>query len=104
VRVRGNNGQISLTAATTGALTNAATPADTIPWTQITSTSSLPGLPSPVIPATGTGTGVNVTPTSGTKITSSAATWTFQYANAAIVPAGVYGTTNGRVTYTASMP
>lgn len=104
VRVRGNNGQISLTAATSGALTNAATPSDTIPWSQITSSSSLAGLPSPVIPATGTGAGVNVTPTSGTKVTSSTAVWTFQYANAAIVPAGVYGTTNGRVTYTASMP
>ena len=102
VRVVGNNGQVSLTAATTGALTNAT--ADTIPWSEITATSSLPALPSPVIPATGTGAGSNVTLSSGTKITDRSANWTFSYANNAVVAPGTYGTTNGRVTYTASMP
>lgn len=102
VRVVGNNGQVSLTAATTGALTNAT--ADTIPWSEITATSSLPALPSPVIPATGTGAGSNVTLSSGTKITDRTANWTFSYANNAVVAPGTYGTTNGRVTYTASMP
>jgi hypothetical protein len=63
-------------------------------------------LPSPTIPATGTGTGVNVTLSSGTKVTDQSATWTFSYANAAVVPAGTYGATgnSGRVTYTATMP
>lgn len=102
VRVVGNNGQVSLTAATTGALTNAT--ADTIPWSEITATSSLAALPSPVIPATGTGAGSNVTLSSGTKITDRTADWTFSYANTAVVAPGTYGTTNGRVTYTASMP
>ncbi len=102
VRVVGNNGQVSLTAATTGALTNAT--ADTIPWSEITATSSLAALPSPVIPATGTGAGSNVTLSSGTKITDRTANWTFSYANTAVVAPGTYGTTNGRVTYTASMP
>lgn len=102
VRVVGNNGQVSLTAATTGALTNAT--ADTIPWSEITATSSLAALPSPVIPATGTGAGSNVTLSSGTKITDRSANWTFSYANTAVVAPGTYGTTNGRVTYTASMP
>ena len=102
VRVVGNNGQVSLTAATTGALTNGT--ADTIPWSEITATSSLPALPSPVIPATGTGAGSNVTLSSGTKITDRSANWTFSYANNAVVAPGTYGTTNGRVTYTASMP
>lgn len=102
VRVFGNNGTITLTAATTGALTNGT--GDTIPWTQITATSSVGGLPSPVIPATGTGAGSTVTPTSGVRVTDQTASWTFSYANSAVVPPGTYGTTNGQVTYTAAMP
>lgn len=101
VRVLGNNGQITLTANTTGALTNAT--ADTIPWTQISATSSLAALPSPVIPLTGAGAASNVTLNAG-KITDRSANWTFSYANSAIVAPGTYGTTNGRVTYTAAMP
>ena len=106
VRVRGNNGQIALTAATTGALTNAATPADTIPWSEITVSSNLPGLPSPVIPATATGASSNVLISSGTKVTDHSAVWTYSYANSAVVAPGTYGTStgNGRVIYTASMP
>lgn len=104
VRVVGNNGQITLTASTLGALTNAAAPADTIPWSQISSTTSLPALPSPVIPLTGAGVASPVTLSSGTRITDRSATWTFSYANAATVAPGTYGTTNGRVTYTAAMP
>lgn len=102
VRVLGNGGQITLTANTTGALTNAT--ADTIPWTQISATSSLGALPSPVIPLTGAGAASNVTLSSGTKITDRSANWTFSYANGAVVAPGTYGTTNGRVTYTATMP
>lgn len=102
VRVVGNNGQVTLAASTTGALTNAT--ADTIPWSQITATSSLAALPSPVIPNTGAGTASNVTLSSGTRITDRTADWTFSYANSAIVAPGTYGTTNGRVTYTAAMP
>ncbi|WP_332748233.1 hypothetical protein [Hydrogenophaga sp.] len=101
VRVRGNNGQIALTAATTGALTNAT--ADTIPWSQIAATSDLPALPSPAIPLTGTGASSNVTLNTG-KVTDRSAVWTFSYLNDAVVAPGTYGTTNGRVTYTASMP
>lgn len=102
VRVVGNNGQVTLTASTTGALTNAT--ADTIPWSQITATSSVAALPSPVIPNTGAGTASNVTLSSGTRITDRSANWTFAYANSAVVAPGTYGTTNGRVTYTAAMP
>lgn len=105
VRVVGNNGQIVLTAASTGALSNGS--GDTIPWTEITSTTSLAALPSPTIPLTGTGAGSNVVLSSGTKVTDRSANWTFSYANAAVVPAGTYGATvanNGRVTYTATMP
>ena len=102
VRVIGNNGQITLTANTTGALTNAT--ADTIAWSEISATSSLAALPSPVIPNTGGGAASNVTLSSGTKITDRSANWTFSYANSAVVAPGTYGTTNGRVTYTAAMP
>ncbi|MDM7944626.1 MAG: hypothetical protein QUV35_18550 [Hydrogenophaga sp.] len=105
VRVMGNNGQIVLTAATTGGLSNG--DGDTIPWTEITATTSAATLPSPVIPATGTGAGSNVTLSSGTKITDRSADWTFSFANSTVVPAGIYGATvanNGRVTYTATMP
>lgn len=102
VRVVGNNGQVSLAASTTGALTNGT--ADTIAWSEITATSSLAALPSPTIPNTGAGAASNVTLSSGTKITDRTANWTFSYANSAVVAPGTYGTTNGRVTYTASMP
>lgn len=102
VRVIGNNGQITLAANTTGALTNAT--ADTIAWSEISATSSLAALPSPVIPNTGAGATANVTLSSGTKITDRSANWTFSYANSAVVAPGTYGTTNGRVTYTAAMP
>lgn len=88
VRVIGNNGQVTLAASTTGALTSA--DSDTIPWSEIT--------------ATGAGTASNVTLSSGTKITNRTANWTFSYANSTIVAPGTYGTTNGRVTYTAAMP
>ncbi len=102
VRVVGNNGQITLTANTTGALTNGT--ADTIPWSEITAVSNLAALPSPAIPLTGAGAASNVTLSSGTKITDRSANWTFSYANSAVVAPGTYGTTNGRVTYTAAMP
>ncbi|MDO8889769.1 MAG: hypothetical protein Q8S92_08620 [Hydrogenophaga sp.] len=104
VRVVGNNGQIVLTAATSGALSNGS--GDTIPWSQISATTNVPELPSPVIPLTGTGAGSNVT-LNGTKTTDRSANWTFSFANSAVVPAGTYGATvanNSRVTYTATMP
>ena len=101
VRVRGNNGQVALTAATTGALTNAT--ADTIPWSEITTSSDSTNLPSPTIPLTGTSAATNVL-LNGGRVTDRAAVWSFAYANSAVVAPGTYGTTNGRVTYTASMP
>lgn len=97
VKVLGNNGVIALTSSNTGALTNAT--GDTIPWSQITVASSdTPNFPSPA-PA---GASVNLVVSSG-KVTSRTANWTFGYANAAVVAPGTYGTTNGKVTYTASM-
>jgi hypothetical protein len=100
VRVLGNGGVIALASTNTGLLTNAATPTDTIPWSEITVVSSETLFPSP---APGGGT-VNLGVSSGTKVTQRTANWTFSYANTAVVPPGTYGTTNGRVTYTATMP
>jgi len=106
VRVVGNFGVISLTATTTGALTNGVA-AETIPWSEITVLSDQAStLPSPAIPLTGTGAASNVTLSSGTKVTNRTANWTFSYANTAVLAAGTYGTSanNGRIVYTATMP
>ena len=99
VRVLGNNGVIALASTNTGALTNAT--GDTIPWSQITATSSdTTNFASPAP----SGASVNLGLSSGTKVTSRTANWTFSYANANVVAPGTYGATNGRVTYTATMP
>lgn len=107
VRVVGNAGAITLTAATTGPLTTGVA-GEVLPWSQITAVSSdTPNLPSPVIPLTGTGASSNVAVSSGTKITNRTANWTYSYANAAVLAAGTYGGTpalGGRITYTATMP
>ncbi|OSZ62533.1 hypothetical protein [Hydrogenophaga sp. IBVHS2] len=103
VRVVGNNGNITLSASTTGPLANGS--GDVIPWSQITAESTQTTLPAPVIPDTGAGPTVNVTPTSG-KVTDRSATWRFSYANTITPPAGTYGGGNAgpRVIYTAAMP
>jgi hypothetical protein len=99
VRVLGNNGVIALASTNTGALDNGA--GDTIPWSEITATSDdATNFASPAP----TGASVNLGLSTGTKITSRTANWTFSYANTAVAAPGTYGTTNGRVTYTATMP
>jgi hypothetical protein len=99
VRVLGNNGVIALASTNTGVLTNATS--DTIPWSEITVASSdTTNFASPAP----SGASVNLGLSSGTRVTSRTANWTFSYANSAVVPPGIYGTTNGRVTYTATMP
>lgn len=106
VRVVGNNGVIALTATAVGALNNGS--GDTIPWSEISATTSDANLPTPAI-LSGAGVPVpsNVATSTGTKITNRTATWTFGYANSTVIPAGSYGSTdgtkNGRVTYTATM-
>ena len=53
-------------------------------------------------------TNTTVNPAAGTKVINRDAKWTYGYANAAVVPGGIYGgaggTNNGRVTYTAVLP
>ena len=106
--LRSNAGVVTLTANTTGALTNATT--DTIPWSEIAIGNT--NLVTPAFANTfphlaalpNTGASANFAPAPVAKITNVGSTWTFSYRNTSTVPAGVYGpTANGRVTYTASV-
>jgi len=106
-RLFGNNGQVSLTSLTSGALNNGGS--DTISWSQISTTvTPISGttLAHPTLADTGTPS-VNPTINIGTKVTNLQSTWTYAYLNPATAAAGTYGgvnTRNGRVTYTAAMP
>lgn len=107
-KVFGNKGAISLSSATTGALSDGGS--DSISYgdisTAVATLNSATALPAPAL-ADGATTSINLTPNIGTKVTNLDAKWTYTYANTAEVPQGTYGgvNTNGsRVTYTASMP
>jgi hypothetical protein len=107
-KVLGNNGNITFTSTTLGALSNGAA-GDTISYSQIgttvTALNSPVALPHPAL-ADGATTTVNLTPATG-KVINRDARWTFAYLNGNVVAPGVYGgtnTNNSRVTYTASMP
>ena len=107
-RVTGNNGTIAFSSTTLGAMSNGA--GDSISYSQmnvaVATNTSATALPAPTL-VDGSTTSVNLTPTSGTKVTNLDAKWTFTYKNNNIVAAGTYGginTQNGRVTYGVSMP
>lgn len=106
--LRSNAGVVTLTANTTGALTDAT--ADTIPWSEIAIANS--NLVTPAFANTFphlaslplTGASANFAPAPVAKVTNVGSTWTFSYKNTTTYPAGTYGpTANGRVTYTASV-
>jgi hypothetical protein len=106
-KVIGNNGTITFTSTTAGALGNGA--GDTISFGQIATavaanTSATP-LAHPTLADASTTT-VTLTPASG-KVISQDAKWTYTYKNQFVQAPGTYGgvnTNNSRVTYTASMP
>lgn len=107
-RVLGNNGTIAFSSTTLGPLNNGA--GDTISWSQmsvaVAANTTATALVHPTL-VDGATTSVNLTPTSGTKVTNLDARWTFSYLNQNVVAAGTYGgvnTQNGRVTYAVSMP
>lgn len=107
-RVIGNNGTIAFSSQTAGALSNGA--GSTISWAQmnvaVATNTTATALAHPAL-ADGATTSINLTPTSGTKVTNLDAKWTFTYKNQNIVPSGTYGgvnTNNGRVVYAVSMP
>lgn len=103
----GNNGGITLTSTTLGALNNGG--ADTISWSQISTAVAPVGgttLAHPALADTGSPS-VTPTPNVGTKVTNLHSSWTYSYLNTAGAASGTYGgvnTRNGRVTYTAAMP
>lgn len=108
--LRSNAGAVTLTANTTGALTN--TTSDTIAWSEIAIANS--NLTTPAFANTlphvaalpNSGASANFAPAPVSKITNVGSTWTFTYKNTNTVPFGTYGNTvgnNGRVTYTASV-
>ncbi len=106
-RVLGNNGTITFTSTTLGALGNGS--GDTISYAQIATAAatntSATVLAAPALADAATTT-VTLTPASG-KVMSRDAKWTYTYLNSNIVAPGTYGgvnANNSRVTYTASMP
>jgi hypothetical protein len=106
-KVVGNNGTITFTSTTLGALGNGS--GDTISYgqigTSVATLTSATALPHPALADAATTT-VTLTPASGKVITRDAK-WTYTYLNANVVAPGTYGgvnTNNSRVTYTASMP
>jgi hypothetical protein len=106
-KVIGNNGTITFTSTTAGALGNGA--GDTISYAQIATAvatlTSATALAHPALADAATTT-VTLTPASG-KVINRDAKWTYTYLNQNVVAPGTYGgvnTNNSRVTYSASMP
>jgi len=105
-KVIGNNGTVTLTSTTVGALGNGA--GDTVSFGQIaTAASVLTSATALAAPALADAATTSTTVPPAGKIVNRDAKWTFSYLNAALVPPGTYGgvnANNSRVTYTASMP
>ncbi|WP_232539506.1 MULTISPECIES: hypothetical protein [Comamonas] len=102
VEVRSNGGQVSVYATVTTPLTSGS---NTIPMNMVSITSSDAALPAPTLPASGTGTSVNVTGggtgTVNSLVTIRTANWTFGYNSAISRTAGNY---SGQLSFTASVP
>lgn len=103
-----NNGTVTLTSTTLGAL-NDGVAGDTISYSTITTAANhnktVAVLPAPAL-ADGATTTVTINPAPG-KVVQQDAQWQYSYANATVPAAGTYGgvnTNNSRVTYTASVP
>jgi hypothetical protein len=106
-RLFGNGGQITLNSSTAGAMTNTATPADTIAFTTIgvAATTGAGTLPHPGTTLfNGAGTAPQVF---AGKVTNLTGQWTYTFNAPTGLASGTYGgaggTGNGRVTYTATM-
>ena len=109
VEVVGNNGQVTITPTNSGAGNGIGTGTASdgfINYNQISTVSSSPQLPAPVLSNAG---GTTAQPTlSAGPVTQRTAVWTYGYLNQTIPSAGTYGgaaaALGGQVTYTASMP
>jgi hypothetical protein len=93
---------VSLTASVSGS--NLTSGGNTIPYTQISASSSSANLPSPVIPASGSGAARTISgcDVSCSGVVNRSATWTYTYANTATVNNA--GTYTGQISYTATSP
>jgi hypothetical protein len=99
VQLRSNAGQVSVRASVVSALSNGS---QTIPFSGLLISSSDSGFPAPVVPNSGTGASVNITPTAFSNlVTVRDANWSFSYSSAQPLSAGVY---NGQLQFTASAP
>jgi hypothetical protein len=105
-RVIGNNGTVTFTSVTTGALGNGA--GDTISYGQINTVAAAnttgTTLAHPALVDAAAGTSISLAPVG--KIVNQDAKWTYTYKNQNVVAPGTYGgvnVNNGRVTYTASI-
>ena len=112
-RLVGNGGTINLTATTAGALTTG-TAGETISWSQIATSTSLPAFPHPAL-VDGAAGAATAFGSAAAKVTNLTANWTYAFNAPAVPPAaGVYGgagavspgigLNGGRVVYTAAMP
>jgi hypothetical protein len=106
-KVIGNNGNITFTSTTLGALGNGA--GDTISYAQIATAVAANTSATPLAhPALADAATTSVTLIAGaSKVINRDAKWTYTYLNQNVVPPGTYGgvaANNSRVTYTASMP
>ncbi|MDP9912245.1 hypothetical protein J2W27_004371 [Variovorax boronicumulans] len=98
VEVRSNAGSVTLRANVTAPLTSGS---NTIAMTAVTISSDNAGLPAPPVPASGSGTAVNVAGTAFSNlVTQQTANWTFAFAPSN-PPAGLY---SGQIGFTASAP
>lgn len=105
-KVLGNNGTITFSSTTIGALSNGA--GDSISYGQI-GTASVTNTTATVLahPALADGATTTISLTPVGKVVNQDAKWTYTYKNQSIVAPGTYGgvnANNSRVTYTAAMP
>ena len=102
-----NNGNVTLSSTTSGALNDGAA-GDTISFATITVTPAhLNSGTTLGSPALVDGATTNLVLTAVGKVVQQDALWSYTYANNTVPPAGTYGgvgVNNGRVTYTASVP
>jgi hypothetical protein len=109
VEVRGNNGQVTVTATNSsgGLGLGTGVAADgRIDYNQIATASSSPQLPAPTL--TNAGGTTSQPALNATLVTQRTATWSYSYLNSTVPSAGTYGglvaALGGLVTYTATMP
>ena len=99
VQLRSNAGQVNIKTTVTSALSNGSA---TLPFSGLKITSSDSNFPAPLVPDSGTGSSVNVTPTAFSNlVTIRDANWSFAYNSTQPLSAGVY---SGQLLFTASAP